>query len=283
MQKLSKKEHWDSIYKRKSVGKDTNSSRAKLKRIAIFIFGKYIQNYSDYFLWEVLLNKYLPKTKGVKVLEVGSAPGTTLVRLKQTYGYIPFGVEYSDDGVVLNRAVFAENNINEDNVIKADFFSEGFQNQYKDYFDIVLSVGFIEHFKEVEEAINKHVNLLRPGGHLIVIIPNLRGMNRILVDFFHKEVMTIHNTTIMEKTTFSSLFNEEELSTLYCGYYGTFNFGLFNTKAKSPRKYVLSFCKIIQLFLNMVFHLILRNRGAEHRLFSPYLIYIGTRKTNAKK
>lgn len=278
MQRLTEREHWDSLYRQRTSGKSIGSLKAKLKLLVTGIFGKYIHNYSDYFLWEVLFNKYLPKTNGLKILEAGSAPGTTLVRFHYAYGFIPYGVEYSDEGAALNRVAFASNNIDIDNVIHADFFSDIFQNQYKQFFDIVLSVGFIEHFTEVEDVITKHLNLLKQGGYLIIIIPNLRGINGKLANLFNKNIMAMHNTAIMQKKEFTKLFNEEFLSTIYCNYYGTFNFGLFNTQKKSPLRYLLSICKMFQLLLNIFFHLLLGNKGAEHPSLSPYLIYIGTRK-----
>jgi hypothetical protein len=41
------------------------------------------------FLFNVVLRKYVPKIKGAKVLEVGSAPGDFLVTLNKVYGFIP--------------------------------------------------------------------------------------------------------------------------------------------------------------------------------------------------
>ena len=278
MGKLTEKEYWDSIYKLEGPENGRLSFKKKLKNMATRFFGKYIHNYSDYFLWEVIYNKYLPKTKGLKVLEVGSAPGTSLVRLHRTFGFVPYGVEYSEDGVTLNRKIFASNNIDPNNVIKADLFSDSFQNQYKEYFDIVFSLGFIEHFTDVEQVIAKHINLLTEAGYLVVSIPNLRGINSFLAKIFDKKTIAMHNIGIMEKKEFSELFDKERLSPLFCDYYGTFNFGLFCTDKDSPLRFLRAFCKIIQLMLNIAFHILLRNKGAENRLFSPYLIYIGVRK-----
>ena len=128
------------------------------------------------------------ENKGAKVLEVGSAPGWHLVRLNQTFGFIPYGIEYSESGVELNREVFILHNINPDNVIHADFLSDEFHEQYKGYFDIAISRGFIEHFTDIEDIIEKHINLLTKGGYLIVSIPNLRGANYILTWLFHREL-----------------------------------------------------------------------------------------------
>jgi len=287
VEKLTQKEYWDRLYKAKAVRYKWRkpycvrlSLKENLKSLTTRLLeNKFMRPYSDYLLWDVIYKKYMPKTKGAKVLEVGSAPGYNLVRLSQTFDFIPFGIEYSDSGVELNRSIFISHNLNPDNVIQADFLSDEFHKQYKRYFDIVISAGFIEHFTDVEDIIEKHINLLTKGGYLIVSIPNLRGVNYILQWVFQRKILlSMVDINIMQKGEFLKMFDKECLLTLFCDYYGTFNFGLFNTKRNSPLRFVLTFCMILQLILNLVFRLLFRNKGVESRLFSPYLIFIGIKK-----
>ncbi len=243
------------------------------------LFGKNsLRSYSDYLLWEIIYKKYLPKTKGLKFLEIGSAPGENLLGFSRTFGYVPYGIEYSQSGAELNRELFRLNNIDPANVIHADFFSEQFHNQYKESFDIVYSRGFIEHFTDVETVIDKHLSLLVKGGQLIVIIPRIKGINYALSWFFHKEIIAMHNLNIMQKKEFSNIFDRKNLSTLFCDYYGVFTFDLFNTKPTSPLRFLLKLCNIFQLVLNLIFHMLFRNKRVESQMFSPYLLYIGIKK-----
>lgn len=201
-----------------------------------------------------------------------------MVRLSQTFGFVPYGIEYTDSGVELNRRTFVSNNLNPDNVIAADFLSDELHKQYEGYFDIVISAGFIEHFTDIEDVIERHINLLKKGGCLIVSIPNLRGANYILQWIFQKKIiLSMVDLNIMQKREYMKIFDRDCLLTLFCDYYGTFSFGLFNTKRNSPLHIVLIFCMILQLILNLIFRLLFRNKGAESSLFSPYLIYIGTK------
>ena len=163
-------------------------------------------------------------------------------------------------------------------MIRADFLSDEIQEQYTGRFDIVISQGFIEHFDDVEDVIERHIDLLAQGGYLIVGIPNLRGANYSLQWIFNKELLSMHNIDIMGKREFLRLFDTERLSTLFCDYYGTFNFGLFISKGNSPLRFVLICCKIFQLMLNVVFRVLFRTKGAESGLFSPYLLFIGVKK-----
>lgn len=272
MRKLTEKEYWNHIHETYVLAPQGHSFKEALKSLIIKLFGKRcLHPYADYLLWNVIYKKYMPKAKGTKVLEIGSAPGHHLVRLSQTFGFVPYGIEYSDVGVELNRKIFRLNGINAENVIHADFLSDEFHRKYKGYFDIVLSKGFIEHFTDVEDIIEKHINLLKSGGYLFVSIPNLRGVNFLLQKKLSKGVLLRHNIDIMQKERFSLIFDKKGLTTLFCDYQGTFDFGLFIYE----RKYVQSLCKVLQLMLNMLFFILLRDKGVEHKLFSPYLIFIG--------
>jgi len=212
------------------------------------------------------------------VLEVGSAPGHNLVRLHERFGLIPYGVEYSDSGYELNRRLFEACCLDTANVVKADFFSESFQAEYKNFFDVVLSFGFIEHFDEVGHVVEKHLNVLAKNGLLIIAIPNLRGLNRLLQRFFDSDVLAMHNLEVMDKERFAALFQSLQLTPLFCDHYGTINFGLFVTRKTSPiRKVILVSLKILQLLLNWLLRLFLGSRNVECRFISPYLLYIGVK------
>ena len=280
MARLTQKEYWDSIHKAKAAKRKRYSVKGNLKILATrFLENNFARSYADYLLWDVIYKKFMPKIKGAKVLEVGSAPGNNLVRLSKRFSFIPYGVEYSENGVELNRKTFISNNINPNNVIHADFLSDDFQKRYSSYFDIVLSAGFIEHFEDVRDIIEKHINLLTGDGYLIVSIPNLRGANYVWQWIFNRNLLSMHNLDIIQKRKFSRIFERVRLSTLFCDYYGTFNFGLFITKGGSALRLVLTSCKILQLILNIVFRLLFRKGGAESRLFSPYLLFIGMKKS----
>ena len=274
MRKLTKKEYWDRIHESYVLESRGHPLKEALKALITKLFGRRcLRPYADYLLWDVIYKKYMPKTKGAKVLEIGSAPGQHLVRLSQTFGFVPYGIEYSDVGAELNKKIFRLHGIDPENIIHADFLSSEFHREHKGRFDIVLSTGFIEHFTDVEDIIEKHINLLNSGGCLFVSIPNLRGINYILQRIFSKETLSRHNTDIMRKEIFSSVFGKGELTTLFCSYYGTFDLGLFIYR----KKCVQSFCKILQIILNIVFFILFRDKGAESKLFSPYLIFIGVK------
>jgi SAM-dependent methyltransferase len=240
-----------------------------------------ISAYDDHLLWDVILPEYLPDLNGCSSVEIGSAPGDYSVQFCKRHGCIPYGVEYSTAGVDINRDVFRQNGFDPDNVIHADFFSDHFLAQHREKFDVVMSKGFIEHFEEVKPVIDRHMQLLKPGGYLIVTVPNLRGANYWLGRLFDEGAIARHNISIMRKAVYRKLFDDKNIKTLFCDYYGTFSFYLFTAGRSVVKRHLLWACHRLQPILNLGMRTIFGDRGAETSTFSPSLLYIGRKSASA--
>jgi SAM-dependent methyltransferase len=223
----------------------------------------------------VILQPHFPVRSDWRVLEVGSAPGLHLVHLHDIFGYEPFGVEYTPDGAELNRRLFREHGLDPAHVFQVDFLAPEFQNAYREHFDIVYSRGLIEHFADAAEVVAKHVALLKEGGLLFISIPNLRGVNYRLSEFFHPEVLAIHNLAIMEKSNFRALFAALPLRPLYCDYLGVFELGLQNTQEGSWKRHLLSTGIAAEAVCGLPARTLLGNRHPESHWTSPYLVFLG--------
>jgi 2-polyprenyl-3-methyl-5-hydroxy-6-metoxy-1,4-benzoquinol methylase len=281
MQALTRREHWDSVHAWEHEALAAPAAAVQehwLRRMAKRAAGRrlraYMSSYDEYQLWDVIYPRHMPDP-GATVLEIGSAPGEHLVRLSRTFGLVPYGIEYSAAGVDVNRAVFAAHDLDPQNVIEIDFFSEECRARYRGRFDVVVSRGFIEHFENPAEVVDRHLELLRPGGLLIVTIPNLQGINGALTRLFHRELIPMHNLEIMSKAAFSRLFDPEKVRAVACAYVGTFSFYLFNVKRGSRLTSCLAACMKLQAVLNVLFRVCLRDRGAENRFTSPQLMFAG--------
>ena len=125
-----------------------------------------------------------------------------------------------------------------------------------------MSLGFIEHFSDVKNVIRNHVNLLKKGGICLITVPNINGINYLLTFLFNRRVLRMHNFEIMKKETLKKVFEDSALRILYLNYFGTFDsYSLFHG--------------YLQYMLNLVFHILFKEKGLENRLFSPHLICIG--------
>jgi len=235
------------------------------------------RNYADFVLWERIYPAYLPVDRNADVLEIGSAPGNYLVRLHQTLGWNPHGVDYAEMGAAENKGVFQAAGIDPQQVILADAFGSEFQGSHRGRFDVVFSRGVIEHFTDFTGLIEGHCGLLKPGGLAVISIPNYRGLNYFMKLIFDPASLRVHNTDIMRLQEFSKLFDSQGMEAKFCGYYGTTDFGMFGT----PHRWLkpaYQLCDKVQVLLNGIYRICFRDRGPETRYTSPFLLYIGRKK-----
>ena len=286
---LTERTYWDSVHRDSDnhsaeVGAAHLNAQAggrlksRLKRVLGPAFMKAIGNYDDHLLWNVILPQFLRNRAGQSVVEIGSAPGEFLVALHRRFGLVPYGIEYSPAGADLNRRAFATSGLDPGHIIEADFLAPETHMAYREFFDIVVSRGFIEHFTDPTDVIVKHLNMLKPGGLLIVGIPNLHGLNYLLSWIFDRQVVAMHNLSIMTREHFTALFPGDLVTLLFCNYYGTFNFRLINAKPTSSLRSVLALCWKVQPALNLTFHGLFGRRGAESRWSSPNLLFVGVKR-----
>ncbi|MBN2095569.1 MAG: methyltransferase domain-containing protein [Candidatus Aenigmarchaeota archaeon] len=175
-----------------------------------------------------LLKRHLEKKKGAKrkAIELGSAKGLELVYFAKEFGYEPWGIDYSEHGCEMARLNLKKAGL-DGKIICADLFKSKLP---KKSFDLVYSGGLIEHFENPGKVVEKHAELLKKGGLLIITIPNY-GKSSIYRQMLHKigiegEISKTHNFGIMEKAAFRKLFEKRGLEILEIGYYGPINLNL---------------------------------------------------------
>ena len=282
MKRLSDKEYWNDGYRAAAGGRSSRSLSARLRAIVRNQPGsgmfRLLAPYREYLLWDVIYPGCLPRRPGTKVVEIGSAPGRYLVQLHREYGYDPWGIEYSEQGAALNRRAFADNGIDPNQVIHGDFLSPHIMERYEGFFDVVVSRGFIEHFSNAPDVIDRHIRLLKEGGSLVVGIPNLLGFNYLYTWLIDRELLRMHNLHIMEPAAYRQLFRRSDLECLFCGHYGTFDLGIARARRPGLRKVAARAAHAAQLPLNALLRITLGTRGAETRTFSPLLLYIGRKR-----
>lgn len=226
------------------------------------------QSRNDRHRW-VICDRYLPRDENLRIVEIGCAPGVLLLSYHKRYRYEPWGIDYSHTGVAKARQLFRSASLNPGNIVEADFFAQAVTEKFGEFFDVVTSHGFIEHFDQPTDVVRRHVNLLRVGGFLVVSIPNLRGFNYLRVRMSCPEKLVMHNLAIMKLPVFRSIFKDPGfgLETLFVGWVGTI------TLRHLYPDWLPDFDAIIDKALWFV----ARDRHFETALFSPHLMYIGRR------
>lgn len=211
-----------------------------------------------------------------KVLEIGCAPGHKLVDFARRYGYQPYGVEYTVVGVLSSQETLARHHFPTENIFLNDVFNVDFQRVHQDTFDVVISFGFIEYFKNPAYALAAHTRVLKSGGLLLIMIPNISGMYRLLLRFFYPYLLRIHNLSLMSIAVFQNLFKPCAVEKLFCGYYGLVNFGMLQAEGRVRKRLLNGLLRLQSLF--NPFLSLLPASFFENRFTSPYLLFIGRKK-----
>jgi SAM-dependent methyltransferase len=81
-------------------------------------------------------------------------------------------------------------------------------------FDVVYSLGLIEHFDDVPAVIERHVRLAKPGGLLVVGCPNLVGLNGWFLERVAPDILAKHNQAMMHLSTWDLFERKLGLSRL---------------------------------------------------------------------
>lgn len=101
--------------------------------------------------------------KGDKVLEVGAAKGDFLKKLKNTKGAEVTGLELNSDAdeySALNKVKIINQSI------------EDHAKETANHYDVVCTFQVLEHIAHVKSFIQAMVTALKPGGTLIISVPN---------------------------------------------------------------------------------------------------------------
>lgn len=211
--RLTNKEYWENNWKKVELPQriDVSTSPKSIKEL------------------DGIFKSILPKSDyGIKLLEIGCAPGGWLDYFYKNFKYKVFGIEYTRKGY--------EDTLKNLKLLKTvgDIINEDiFEYKTSDKYNVVASFGLIEHFDDPTDVIKKHVELLNEGGYLILEIPNIRYLNKFIVKTLNKSVLNAHNTNIMNKDFFKSVAEKFNMDILYLDFIGPFNPYLFPFRARS--------------------------------------------------
>ena len=204
-------------------------------------------NFSNDFYISNILKKYLPPIKDAPALEVGCAPGKWMVFLSENFGYQVDGCEYLESASKKTAENLKLCGINNFSIYTRDFLQMDLGRRK---YNVVIYLGFIEHFENPDLVISKQVDLLKNGGFLVIGIPKLTGLNHFIARHVDKyiddKLIPNHNLTIMHKRYLDNL--QINCKKIFVNTIGGFEPALFDL-SKCPR-----WQKYVFLFINLIFN-----------------------------
>lgn len=165
--------------------------------------------------WEQMVKSlnYTPKT----ILEVGAFPGRYLAYLAQKYNVRPTGIDFNPEIETFNRTMEIMG-ITDFSYLLVDFLN----TKPADQFDLIISNGFIEHFDDFEQVMDLHVDYLKSGGSMVMMVPNKRYLRFIYGILFDRPNLRIHNLATMHKRVFREFAQRNDLELVELTYFGGF-------------------------------------------------------------
>jgi 2-polyprenyl-3-methyl-5-hydroxy-6-metoxy-1,4-benzoquinol methylase len=227
---LTEKEYWEKFW-------DSVSVPAKVDL-----------TFSNDFNIANILDKFLVADSKKKAFEVGCAPGKWLIYLSERFNYSVDGCEYIEIASKKTTENLKVCGVNGFNIFTGDFLKMDFDTKY----DVVISLGFIEHFEDASSVCKKHAKLLKKDGLLIIGVPKLTGLNYYIAKQVDKSItdklIPNHNLSTMNLDFFEGIGNITNCKNLFVGTVGGFEPALFDT-SKSPIWFKIMFHSI-SLILN---------------------------------
>lgn len=147
-----------------------------------------------------ILETFDYKKPELKILEIGCACGATMMEIKN---YNPSAHLY---GMELNEAAaeIADN--------FGEVYTDNFENvdnpTFANYFDCIIMADVLEHLYDTDKSLQKVMSWLKPGGQLILSVPNVAFIGNVLTTL--QGQWSYGESGILDKThvrffTFSSL------------------------------------------------------------------------------
>lgn len=190
-------DYWSSVWKNTALPEPINPLNHQLKNHIIKEFDK---------VFKKVLGNFNLKDK--KILEVGCGNSVWLPYLARTYNLVPTGLDYSEFGCEQERRIFQRDAIKGE-VYCADMFNP--PSELLGSFDIVLSMGVVEHFDDTAAAIMSLKKFLKKDGMIITTIPNNTGLLGWLQKVINKPIYDIHNIIDKEDLERAHLKNEFDI------------------------------------------------------------------------
>lgn len=173
-----------------------------------------------------VFDRWLPKDAELTAAEIGGAPGQYLAYLHRSLGYSVTCIDFSQTGCARTVENFRLLGIPGD-VIPADITADIGDLPA---FDVVYSLGLIEHFADRRQVVENHVRLVRAGGYLVLGVPNLRGLHGWFMRTLAPSTYATHEIAAMDLDGWREFEAALGLRVLWKDYLGGFEPSIFTRR-----------------------------------------------------
>lgn len=195
-----------------------------------------------------IIEMHIPPTQEAEAIEIGCYPGKYLTifgRLGYTLNGIDTTPRTFETANHLQQSGYKTGTIK-----KVDFF------RFRDdkLYQVVSSFGFVEHFENYLDVINKHCNLVSPEGYLVVGAPNFRhGLQYFFHSLFNTKSLRRHNLKSMAPFEWELYLKKNGFKVLWANYCGGLQWWMEKDQTKTQRFLGLFFLRLLKLVKGVLF------------------------------
>lgn len=210
---------------------------------------------------------YLRDYEGKEFLEIGCSPGTVSSLICRKIKLVPSGIDTSPAAEAYLDRMRADVGV-EANLIRIDV--REFRPQ--EPFDIVSSFGLVEHFDDTQGILDHHDRLCRPGGLIIVSIPNFRYVQWLYHFLLDRTDLKRHNLQSMTFETFTTFARRHRHEILALQYVGSISFWNHDSEGRAFGNLMRKLLGgAVQLAASGLFSRVLTG-GSPY--YSPWIVYV---------
>jgi SAM-dependent methyltransferase len=214
------------------------------------------------------LEAYVPKGSGA-CMELGCFPGRYLSVLGGL-GYTLNGIDFADRIESDLPCWLKSQGLKVGKFYKGDILE--LVPDIADKYDVVFSLGLIEHFDNLDQIIELHCKMVEASGYLILAVPNFAGMlQKYLHLILDKENYMQHNLAAMDPKLWESILLAHNYDIIFSGYFGGFDFWVGNKHMNIVERILLKVILKLRVFCKKM---------ASRRSYSPYVGIIAKNMAN---
>lgn len=228
-----------------------------------------LDNYVNLQLHRYFKNLF-GEEKGFSILEIGCANSIWQEYFYRHFKAKVYGLDYSKVGCERSREILAKYNVPGE-IIEGDLFNPPKDIQEK--FDYVISFGVVEHFEDTPHCLKACAKLLKPGGKLITLIPNMPGVVGWIQKYVDRAVYDVHVPLTLR--TLSEAHSPAGLSLEQSSYFMGINLSVVNSGAFMTHP-LNTFLRHVLSGVSKVFWM-LERMGIKlpvNRATSPYIVTV---------
>lgn len=182
-----------------------------------------------------LLISSLPASAG-SIFELGCAPGAWLADLHLRTGLRVSGCDLSPEGVAWTRRNFEALGVSGE-VFETDVFE--LSPEKHGAHDLVYSLGLVEHFSDTRAIVEAHAAITRPGGVIVVSVPNLQGLSGR--PYYRADPNVEKTHEVMTAERLEEVAGSAGLEPIHAGYGGPFSAYVLLDRMRGRAKRVLAY------------------------------------------